>query len=766
MHRVRFPYHFQVIRYLSHEVRVSAHWKAYGACDKLVRILTHRRNESNMPENAISFELVPPARYIRFGPFELDSRAGELRKHSIKIRLQHQAFQILIMLLKHPGEVVLREEICQKLWPHHTVVEFDHSINAAIQKLRDALGESADNPRYIETMPRRGYRFIGKVETAPVQPVSEPGPPAPVPAKTATTPTAQTRGPRSWFLPVFTVVAVILGMLAIAGWLRPRTDRTPVGNWTLSLGAVGDAVVSPDGSAVTYRTPLGLFLRRMNSMEETPVYALDRLVDAPSWSPDGSQLLFRTLSGLIRLPLPDGPPSIIWPKMGITRGSAWAPDGTILSATVTEKSNGGKLYLVTAKGGEPTPLEIPGVTYGWFFYPEFLPDGKNFLFGWAVNGDAEVGLYLATLEKGKLTRGPLRLRKNMTSGHYSSSGGGRLLYVENDKLYAQKLNIRRGTLEGEPERVVDGVFSDVAMHRASFSVSRNGVLVWRAGRAGLAQLTWFNRAGTVLGTAGPPCLPGQVRLSPNEKHVLLYTVADRAGYSVVEPNQSGFVALPGLRNDPLWMPDSSHILYSRSDGSSRRLLERAVEGGAEKEVARVPLLYTLHDVSADGKVVLYMAESMLYSVRLDGSPETAKPQMVAQTVQGRFSPDGRWIVYSADTGSSRKELYVQPFPSGGLRTQLTSTGGEAPIWRGDGREILYRNGATICSLRVEVKGNTVHANPPETLFEVRVPAGLVGDSMPMAVTRDGSRILFAQGVEQPNPQLTYVMTAWDTVLRH
>jgi hypothetical protein len=256
-----------------------------------------------------------------------------------------------------------------------------------------------------------------------------------------------------------------------------------------------------------------------------------------------------------------------------------------------------------------------------------------------------------------------------------------------------------------------------------------------------------------------------VRLSPDEKHVLVHVAADRAGYSIVEPNQSGYVALPGISKDPLWMPDSSHILYGRQGGGMNRLLERAVDGGAEKELARLPELNTLLDVSTDGKVLLYKSDGILYSVRLDGSPESAKPQMVAQTVQGRFSPDGRWIVYPADTGS-RKELYVQPFPSGALRMQLTSTGGDAPIWRGDGREILYRNGTTICSLRVEVKGNTVHASPPETLFEVRVPAGLVGDAMPMAVTRDGSRILFAQGVEQPNPQLTYVMTAWDTSLRH
>jgi hypothetical protein len=108
---------------------------------------------------------------------------------------------------------------------------------------------------------------------------------------------------------------------------------------------------------------------------------------------------------------------------------------------------------------------------------------------------------------------------------------------------------------------------------------------------------------------------------------------------------------------------------------------------------------------------------------------------------------------------------VQPFPSGGLRTQLTSTGGHYVVWRGDGKEILYLNGPTIYSIPVAMNGKTIHASPPQALFKIRLPAGLVGNSMPLAVTRDGSRILFAQGVEQPNPPVTYVMTAWDKALR-
>ncbi len=104
------------------------------------------------------------ARRYRFGPFDADPRSGELRKHGVRIRLREQPFQILVMLVQRPGVVVLREEICLKLWPNNTVVDFDHGINTAIKRLRDALGETADKPRHIETVGRRGYRFLGEVE--------------------------------------------------------------------------------------------------------------------------------------------------------------------------------------------------------------------------------------------------------------------------------------------------------------------------------------------------------------------------------------------------------------------------------------------------------------------------------------------------------------------------------------------------------------------------------------------------------------------------
>src|SRR5207253_7934388 len=117
-------------------------------------------------------------RIVRFGVFEADLQAGELRKSGIRIRLQEQPFQVLALLREHPGDVVTRENLREKLWPADTFVDFDHSLNTAINKIREALGDSAGNPRFVETLARRGYRFIAPVQ-ADHKPASALGSPSP-----------------------------------------------------------------------------------------------------------------------------------------------------------------------------------------------------------------------------------------------------------------------------------------------------------------------------------------------------------------------------------------------------------------------------------------------------------------------------------------------------------------------------------------------------------------------------------------------------------
>src|SRR5215813_12143097 len=144
---------------------------AYSLQKQLVISLSERPRKPSMEPTART-------RKARFSSFEVDLRSGQLYKHGIRLKLQDQPFQVLALLLEHPGDLVTREELHQKLWPSDTFVDFDTGLNNAIKKLRDALGDSAEEPRYIETMPRRGYRFIPRVENCngdlPVAPTAAP----------------------------------------------------------------------------------------------------------------------------------------------------------------------------------------------------------------------------------------------------------------------------------------------------------------------------------------------------------------------------------------------------------------------------------------------------------------------------------------------------------------------------------------------------------------------------------------------------------------
>ena len=137
---------------------------------------------------------------VKFGIYEVDYRAGELRRNGSKVKLQEQPFQVLAILLERPGEIVTRDELQKRLWPADTFVDFDHSLNAAVKRLRDALGDSADNPRFVETLARRGYRFLAPVSGPINGPANGNAAEVPLPP----TPPAQNKNywaayPRSWF---------------------------------------------------------------------------------------------------------------------------------------------------------------------------------------------------------------------------------------------------------------------------------------------------------------------------------------------------------------------------------------------------------------------------------------------------------------------------------------------------------------------------------------------------------------------------------------
>ena len=159
---------------------------------------------------------------LRFGVFQLDIRAGELHKNGVKLKLQEQPFQVLCMLVEHPGEVVTREELRSRLWPADTFVDFDHGLNAAVKRLRDALGDDPDSPRFVETVPRRGYRFIDQ-SVAPTLEVSKTHP-------TSSAEYLVTGIKQHKLIAVAALLVIAAGLVGLAAYLHVRNTKVPIGS--------------------------------------------------------------------------------------------------------------------------------------------------------------------------------------------------------------------------------------------------------------------------------------------------------------------------------------------------------------------------------------------------------------------------------------------------------------------------------------------------------------------------------------------------------
>jgi DNA-binding winged helix-turn-helix (wHTH) protein/Tol biopolymer transport system component len=292
---------------------------------------------------------------IRFGIFEVDRRSGELRRNGVRVKLQEQPFQILLTLLEHPGEVVTREELRSRLWAEDTYVDFDHSLNAAVRRLRDALADSAENPRFVETVARRGYRFL-----APVNGAVAADPSQPVPA---------TRARHSRIF--FTIAVLLAGVLL--GWIIARTRRqsgqitsVPIKQRRLTASSeenpVLGAAISPDGRYLAFADKTGLSLRQIDSGETHSLTLPSGFAAIPAgWYPDGSHLVATWVEG------PTAPPSL-WqisiiggaPRKLIDNGQlpAISPDGSQI-AFVKGPKHAEEIWLMAGNGENPRRLLVP-----------------------------------------------------------------------------------------------------------------------------------------------------------------------------------------------------------------------------------------------------------------------------------------------------------------------------------------------------------------------------------------------------------------------
>ena len=242
---------------------------------------------------------------FQFGTFELDVRSGELRKAGVRIGLQEQSLQVLRLLLERPGDLVTRDELRQRLWPNGTFVDFDHGLNAVINRLRETLGDSADSPRFIQTVPRRGYRFIAPVDGARVDARTED--PASLAVLETALPGKRTTALLPWIAGA-TIITVSLLLVIAATWLLRRTPLSTappprVVPLTRLAGTEAWPAFAPDGEQVAFawsgenydNTDIYVTLVGSTGVRRLTTDPADDY--APSWSPDGRRIAFLRRTG-------------------------------------------------------------------------------------------------------------------------------------------------------------------------------------------------------------------------------------------------------------------------------------------------------------------------------------------------------------------------------------------------------------------------------------------------------------------------------------
>jgi Tol biopolymer transport system component/DNA-binding winged helix-turn-helix (wHTH) protein len=395
---------------------------------------------------------------VRFGAYEVDPHAGELRRNGVKVKLQDQPFQVLTMLLERPGEVISREELQRRLWPADTFVDFDHSLNAAIKRLRDALRDSADNPRFVETLARRGYRFVAPVAgTVPnggkAEVISRPGP----------------GYIARWVVGTLVIVVVCM----VVGWHVGRsTFATPaLRERRLTANSpdlpVYNAAISPNGKFLAYSDPRGVFLRALDTEESHPLSVPEGFrVHGLSWLPDGAHLLVTAVNGPMERPslwnvsVWGGPPRKI--AEGSGSGSV-SPDGKTIALLRSNRLSQTDLYLTNAEGNDERKVaEISGYV---FAAPAWSPDGLRLAYPkaifWQGYSDEKVELESFELKSGKT--------KTILSDYRLEEGvawtrDGRLLFSLSEEppnqvesnVWALHIDGRTGEPVGKAERITSG----------------------------------------------------------------------------------------------------------------------------------------------------------------------------------------------------------------------------------------------------------------------------------------------------------------------
>jgi len=564
--------------------------------------------------------------------------------------------------------------------------------------------------------------------------------------------------------------------IAAASWvLRPIREALPAHfvvsppegtRIALRMPTKALASVAPDGRhlvlvAEDISGTRSLWLRPLDSatyrrLEETEGASL------AFWSPDSQHIGFFAEGKLKRIRVAGGPAQTICDvPPGDGEGATWNGDGLIVFATPRPEPSAlprGGLLWVTAAGGTAqaaTTLDNDAgdVSHSW---PQFLPDGRHYLF-LARNKDPEKsGVYAQEL--GSTTRRPVLVTKTQAAYARGRNGQSYLVFPRDRALFAQPLNLGSLTTYGEPIAVAAGVSYNTLYGTSTFSLSDNGVLAYRsgissAGTSPLRQLVWYSRRGDRMLAIGETGLFNQFALSPDEAMVAVdrnMQPGDTRFYDIwtidlATGTVSRLTNGPSFRL-PVWSPDSRRIAAIAGVGDKMSLVEIPLASNAPRTLMTGQNLRLLDSWTPDGRFLLFSNRQQAFRLLLPGTQQ-AVPLLNSDLFQGRsrVSPDGHWIAYQS-TESGKSELYVRSFPGLEKKRQISSGGGAQPLWSRDGKELYYLTlNAKLMVLDVRTDATLV-TSKPRLLFQTPIDGNpLLGQ---YAVASDGQRFLMMENARE------------------
>ncbi len=510
------------------------------------------------------------------------------------------------------------------------------------------------------------------------------------------------------------IVALLLGVFGFAWAYFTRqmtTNEARVMRFSIpppENSSFGQIAVAPDGRHLAFTAATGgkvqLWVHAFDSNEAKRLPGTQGAI-FPFWSPDSRFIGFFADGRLKKIEVTGGPVQTLC-NVGLVLGGAWSQDGVILYGVAVMG-----LFRIAATGGEVTQVTTPDGSNNEIshLYPTFLPDGRHFLYGIQSGHKETRGVYLGSLN-GRVKR---RLLDDYSVIKYvaavpgdTTGGAGWLVFGRDGALLARPFDTNRLDFTGEPFSLPYKVGSDViSSNNTTFSVSDNGVLVFDPSLDRLRrQYLWVDRRGRPISSLGVTAGIFSNILSPDEKRF----IADRFDpqtstydlwlYDALGGNPQRFTLEPANDYCPVWSPDGSRIVWaSNRDGGVANLYQKAVSFAGDETRLLKPDYYKIPtDWSWDGRFIIYYqldpkTNADVWVLPMTGSSQAEPSPLVrteANEIAGTLSPDGRWLAYASDV-SGQYEVYVQSFPDGGDKRQVSNGGGIGPRWRPDGREMYY-----------------------------------------------------------------------------